>query len=495
MKTEKIHNLLFVSIEDLNDFIEPLEGHPQVKTPNINRLTKTGVLFRNAFAAAPACSPARTAVLFGKMPWDTGIYTNKQHWYHAFNPANTSSIFGLLRRHGYQTWGAGKMFYAGIIEHEWDQYFKEPQDPYPRMSLLQKSFDLKSAMIDYGPCPDEGPQYDERNADLLMKKIGKGAAGQVWSLGIYRPHLPFIAPKSFFDLYPEQVESPPGLKDGLFDPDSTLEVEGIAKEASKRIVGNAAFGRKLKSIQQYSAFLRAYLASVSYADYILGRVLDHLEAQGLRDSTYVVLWSDHGYQFGEKNTFHKFSLWERSLRTPLIISGPSIPHGVCDHPVSNVDVGPTILDLMGVERGPDMDGGISLRGILEGGREVQSRAVVSVYGFTRKASSTTLFGWRKRAPQNRDLQLAWSVRDETHRLVKYWNGGIELYDHRVDSYERENLIPSAHERNIPGELRPVVKALEDEIPANPMPRAPNRQVRRRKPVGEGHFPHWVYGIS
>ncbi|MEP1941612.1 sulfatase-like hydrolase/transferase [Shimia sp.] len=478
-------NLLFVSLEDLNDYVEPLGGHPQVKTPNITRLAARGALFPNTFAAAPACAPARAAVLFGRMPWRTGLYTNKQQWFHAFKPGQDRSLIGVLRDSGFTTWGSGKMFYGGVNDAEWTNYFREPNDPYTRQSVLQQTGQIKAGMIDYGPALSEGPLYDERNATHLKNKMTRGASGQVWSLGIYRPHLPFIAPQRFFDLYPETVEPAPALKERLFDPFSSNEIEGLPREPRNRIVGAGMFGKKLYENQQYNSFLRAYLASISYADWVLGSVLDHLEAEGLTETTYIVLWSDHGYQFGEKNTFHKFSLWERSLRTPMIFAGPDIPTMRIETPVSNVDVGPTLLGLLGVARPQAFVDGQDLRPLFQKMETSALPPVVSCYGFPRV----------KPPAENGELLLAFSVRSATHRLVTYWNGGLELYDHTIDPYEQRNLANGPKYRSVPQDLNDIAHELASYIPQDPAATATPKKVPKKVPDGEGPFPHWVSSIG
>ena len=223
---------------------------------------------------------------------------------------------------------------------------------------------------------------------------------------------------------------------------------------------------------------------MSYADWVLGTVLDHLEAEGLAETTYIVLWSDHGYQFGEKNTFHKFSLWERALRTPMIFAGPDIPAVRVDTPVSNVDVGPTTLGLLGVPRPPDFIDGTDLQPWFQACDEPLP-PVVSCYGYPRL----------KQTSEQDDLLLAFSVRSASHRLVTYWNGGMELYDHRRDPYEHQNLAKGPKYRKVPGDLQDTATGLAAHIPPNPAPSAPPRAVRKTKPKGVGPFPHWITSIG
>ncbi len=476
-------NLLFISIEDLNDYVEPLGGHPDAITPNISRLARSGMLFSRAFASAPACSPSRTAVLFGKWPWDTGIYTNQQNWHSRFKPDHDLSLIGHLRNAGFETHGAGKMFYGGIAESEWTSYFKTPGDPNMRQSVLQKTFNMAAEMLDYGPSLLEGPLYDERTTEHILGLMSPGARGKVWSLGIYRPHLPFVAPRRFFDLYPEKVAAAPALRTRDFDPYSDIETRGLPPAARRRVVKNADFAKRLHQCGEYNAFLRAYLASVTYADHLLGRVLDRLEETGLADNTYIVLWSDHGYHFGERNVFHKFTLWERSLRSPLIFAGPGIAQGEHKEPVSNVDLGKTVSSLMEIQT-PESWAGTNLLPVLHGAARADHPPVVSVYGFKRTDVKAA-------AIQHAPLMLAWSVRTAEWRLIRYWNQGFELYSHKQDPLEHNNLVPGGHIDRLDGHLADVVRTLAEAIPAKKAQAArPTRHNRVSRSDGDQQFPHW-----
>ncbi|RYE55637.1 MAG: hypothetical protein EOP18_05590, partial [Rhizobiaceae bacterium] len=346
--------------------------------------------------------------------------------------------------------------YGGLNPDDWDDYLSEPNDVYRQPSPLNEAFGKNKTKLNYGPSRKQGPLYDERNADYIMQKMQPGMEGQVWSFGIYRPHLPFIAPKQFFDLYPETVEVAPALKERIFDPFSSEEIADLPPEPMRRLVKEEKLGEKLYQSQQYNAFLRAYLASISYADHVLGTVLDRLEEAGLRDNTYVVLWSDHGFHFGEKHVFRKFTLWERSLRTPMLFAGPGIEVGTTDTPVSNLDLGPTLFRLLDIDPGRDWQGS-DLTPILSGSRDVELPPIVSVYSWQKKRAEED-------DDKGEDHVLAWSVRDSRWRLVRYWRGGLELYDHSVDPYEHDNLVPRGKRHLLPEELVPVVEGLEAHIP-------------------------------
>jgi len=354
-------NLLFISLEDLNDWIEPLAGHPQAYTPNLNRLAAMGLCFENAYAAAPACSPSRTATLFSRFPWETGIYGNRHAWYQAFDYGKHQSVIGQLRQGGLTTYGAGKIFHAiyksrssiqKIDQDDWTSYFAGEMTKHPAISQTVRSGDLGS-MSDFGVDISGGPSFDDVNTDWMIDKIVPGAEGTVWAMGVFRPHLPFIVPQEYFDLIPENVSLPPGLGANLFDPGNNGATKGLPEAGKLMSKKTSKTGKVLGKHKEYNQFLRAYLASIAYADAKLGLILDRLETCGLMDNTFIVLWSDHGWQLGEKLAFRKFTLWERALRVPLFVAGPGIKSGRVKEPVSLVDVAPTILSMMELPANPN----------------------------------------------------------------------------------------------------------------------------------------------
>ncbi len=420
-------NILFASIEDLNDWIEPLGGHPQVITPNLKRLAERAMLFENAYAPVPACSPSRTATLFGQSPWETGLYSNDETWRDGYPAGKRLSIPGVMRDAGYETIGAGKIFHKdvrGYDPEDWDEYHR---------GIHHKKYDVISQSVgtgelgrlsDFGPVPDATGCFDAANTDWICERINKGDDKKFWGFGLYRPHLPFIVPQKYFDLYPEVVDVPPGLTGKKFRPGNKAALEGLPPESA--VFANRRIGWILKKFGEYNDFVRAYLASVSYADALLGRVLDRLEETGQMDNTLIVLWSDHGWQFGEKLAFRKFTLWERALRVPLMFAGPSIEAGRSNTPVSLIDIFPTLLARAGGAPKHKLSG-VDLSPILTGQGDIDRNHVVSVWG-----------NW----PNDGSEQLAFTLRSRAHRYTVYWKGGEELYDSEADPFERANLLAS-----------------------------------------------------
>ncbi len=460
-------NILFLSIEDLNDWIAPLGGHPDAVTPNLTRLAARTMVFDHAYAAAPACSPSRTSTLYGQQPWETGIYGNFHKPDHLYPRGMRLSLVGVLRDAGFDTIGAGKVFHVfpKQFDHdEWSEWNPDAPDDFPPISATAKSGD-PGANGDFGPDDADRPQYDERNTDWIVARMRPGAEGQFWALGIYRPHLPFIVPRKYFDMLPERVADPPGLGMNAFDPDNEARLAGLPRPARRLIRMNAGLGQTLHRHGEYHAFLRAYLASIAYADALLGRVLDRMDETGLWDNTMVVLWSDHGWQLGEKLAFRKFTLWERALRVPLFIGGPGIAPGRIAEPVGLIDLAPTVLSLAGTPV-PGRFSGQDLGPALAGSPERLRGHALSVWGAELD----------RPAPK-----LAFSVRTRDHRFIRYWTGAEELYDHSNDPFEHHNLL---HDPDPAGRarLKPVIDRLNGLLPgetAAPIRTRPRNAGRRR----------------
>ncbi|MEM9716064.1 MAG: sulfatase-like hydrolase/transferase [Pseudomonadota bacterium] len=433
---DRPENILFLSVEDLNDYITPLGGHPDAVTPNLQRLADRGALFTNAMSTSPACSPARTATMFGQAPWRTGIYFNEHKHWHFYPKASALSLPGYLKSLGWKTYGTGKIFhgrYDCLDMADWSDYFYKPQDKLPAYSKVLKSGMVKP-MMDFGAAPRGEPLWDDFNFDFIQSKITPEARGCFWAYGVYRPHLPFIAPEEYFDLIPEQPSNPPGLYPNAYgDHDPTYE---RLPEAARMLLWRSAFnGRKMKRTGEYYPYLRAYLASSAYADALIGKVLDRLEETGQADKTLIVLWSDHGQQFGEKTGFRKFTLTERSLRVPIMISGPGISPSKVGDAVSLLDIYPTLLSYLGLDAPHHLDGQ-DLTPLISGDQNSLRGHAVSVWG----------------VEEGMDFNPALTVRTKTHRYCFYWNGEEELYDHRTDPFEHHNLAAGADQASLIEEL-------------------------------------------
>lgn len=426
-------NVLFIAVDDLNDWVGCLEGHPQAKTPNIDALAKKGVLFEQAYCAAPLCHPSRTAIMTGLRPSTTGVYGNLNWFRDMPEYSDWVTLPQYFRQHGYLAWGGGKLYHQAHGKFSdaaaWDHVYSTHTGaiPPPEQERYQhglrskfESNPILARLIDWGPT--EHPI--ETNPDW---KTAEGAAQFLkrdhekpffLGCGIYLPHLPWYAPRKFFDMHPlEGIELPPYKADDFDD------IPAIGKRMGERHI------RHIRESGQWKEAVRGCLASDSFADACVGHVLDALENSRYRDNTIVVLWGDHGYDVGEKK-IAKSALWEQTTRTPLIIYAPGeVPSGIpangktCTSPVSLLDLYPTLIELCGLPKREGLEG-------------------------------------RSLAPlvSNPDMEWPWpaiithsphwhgtnhAVRSREFHYIHYNDGGEELYDNEADPYQWKNLASDA----------------------------------------------------
>lgn len=406
-------NVLFIAIDDMNDWVGFLDGHPQAKTPNMDQLAKRGVNFTNAHCIAPACSPCRLGLLLGVEPFHSGLYP----FYDQTKIPDSvlskyTSLPKLFRQNGYQTFGAGKIFH-GVKENtdDWDHY--RTHTPSGLNRAVEKGYQQnKSSKMSF--CPTTNPLADHPDyqvADYGIKVIQQDHDQPFFlAVGIVKPHLPFICPQPFFDMQAESIEPPPILADDLQD------IPWVGRSMAK--LGDDFKFRKDKSWEKVH---RAYLACNSWADYNVGRVIDALESSRYAKNTIIVLWSDHGFHQGEKRSFRKFSLWEEATRVPFIILDPrpgQMKSGICNEAVSLINVYRTLGELSGIEVPQYVDGTSLVKQIRNPAAKVTAPAITT---------------WGRGN---------YSLRDDHWRYTRYFDGTEELYDHRNDPNEWNNLAES-----------------------------------------------------
>ena len=464
---ERRPNVLFIALDDLNDWVGSLGGKTGIKTPNIDRLASEGILFTKAYCSAPSCTPSRTSILTGKSPSTTGIYDLiRYHW--RDNPilADAVTLPQHFRNHGYRTMGSGKIFHAlswinenyGTNQNDarsWNEYFPSvdqpmPQDTWPEGSQ-QSDHVIKWQPVakaeenrvppyyfDFSPLdiPDDSTS-DYQVASWASEQLQQAHDTPFFlAAGFFRPHIPWFVPKKYFDLYPlEDIDLPLSPEDDLEDLGETGRQIGAERRRWHQWLVNNGLWKEA---------LQAYMASVSYADAQIGRILDALANGPNADNTIVILWSDHGFHLGEKQTWEKFTLWEESGRIPLIIKAPgvSIPGSRFNKPVSLLDIYPTLADLCDL---PDVEGldGESLKPYIVNPDEEDDRFVVTTFGYMNHA-----------------------VRSSRWRYICYEDGSEELYDHDHDSGEFYNLATKK-------EYEGVKRVLKRKIPkANVKPYRP-----------------------
>lgn len=421
-------NILFIAIDDLNDWVGVLGGHPKASTPNIDRLAARGTLFTNAHAPSTLCNPSRTAILTGLRPSTTGVYVNAPDWRTVDRLTGVPTLPRYFRDRGYRTLGAGKLFHGhtysaagfrGFNDPDaWDAFYPsidrqlpDERRPFRRPSNgnpIGEFFDWS------GLSADDSAMGDGQVVSWAERQLATATDGpRFLGVGIYRPHLPWYVPRSYFDRYPlEDIELPLTLADDLDDvPDAALRDarSGFlpAMELHDWIVGE----------DRWAEGVRGYLASISFADAMVGRLLDALDRSGRVDETLIVLWSDHGWHLGQKQRWRKSTLWEEATRVPMIIVAPGVtaPGSRTARPVSLLDLYPTLTALAGLEM-PAHTEGTSLVPLLENPDAPWEHAALTTYGYRNHA-----------------------VRDGRYRYIRYADGSEELYDHERDPHEWTNL--------------------------------------------------------
>tara|TARA_A100001391_G_scaffold204777_2_gene201725 strand:+ start:210 stop:1727 length:1518 start_codon:yes stop_codon:yes gene_type:complete len=403
-------NVLFIAIDDMNDWTGFLGGHPQAHTPNMDALARRGVNFTNAHCVAPACSPCRLGLLYGVEPFHSGLYPFYNH--DKIQPWITEHYTSLpktLRDQGYQTYGAGKIFHSSThYDIDWSDYHQVQKTKL--VYAPEQGYQIgKSDKMAF--CPTTNPlteHPDYQVADYGIEVLSdKHDQPFFLAVGIVKPHLAFVCPEQFFEMIEQPVQAP------LIRNGDLADVPWAG-----RSMANLGDDFKFRNDEAWQRVRHAYLACITWADFNIGRVLDALAASPHAKNTVVVVWSDHGYHLGEKRSFRKFSLWEEATRVPLIIYDPRRHVGEpenCVEPVSLIDLYRTITELAGVEAPQYVDGD-SLVPQLDNPSEAIPEPAITTWG-----------------------RGNYSLRDARYRYTRYFDGGEELYDHQTDLQEWTNL--------------------------------------------------------
>ena len=409
-------NVLFIAIDDLNDWVEPLNGHPQVQTPHMNALAARGTVFSNAHTQAPICSPSRTSLLTGRRPSSTGIY-GLAPWFREVEALkDIVSLPQHFSQNGYKTYSTGKIYHGGYGRQEGDNEFDElgpPSSigPKPEQKIIGFTPGGNHPLMDWGTFPHEDEDKgDWQVASWAVEKLNEKPQEPFFlSAGFFLPHVPLFATQKWFDMYPDEtLQMPPILEDDRDDtPRFSWYMHWDLPEPRAKWLEEANESRHL---------VQAYLASISFVDSQVGRILDALESNGLAENTVVVLWSDHGYHLGEKDISGKNTLWDRSTRVPLIFAGPGVSErAVVDSPAELLDIYPTLIDLCN----------LSSRDGLEGH---------SLLPQLQDADAPR--AWPAITTHNHDNH---GVRTKEWRFIQYADGSQELYNMQEDPNEWTNL--------------------------------------------------------
>lgn len=556
-------NILFIAIDDQNDWIGPMGGHPMAKTPYLDQLANRGTTFLNAHCNAPLCNPSRTSLLLGLRPTTTGIY-GLAPWFRTLPEwKDRVALPQHFANHGYRTAATGKIYHGGTGNgYRNDRILAKLKDQVEVkfngvglaavMSRFEKTLDFP-IIIDEKALEDEGISLDEkitlqlsqevsfRNALKLVldplnltwviedgvmrittkptspavtrvydsnakkgnspavvpefqvtapfggvgtkppkKLVGDTPMGNnplmdwgVWPLdnddsqkgdyqvaswtveqiksaprdqpffiaaGFFLPHVPCYATQKWFDLYPDDDSVLPTILEGdrTDTPRFSWYIHWELPEPRLKWV---------KENNQWRNLVRSYLASTSFVDAQIGRLLTALEESGHAENTIVVVWGDHGWHLGEKEITGKNTLWDDGTRVPLLFAGPGIAKGQrCTQPAELLDIYPTLIDLTGVSNRNDLEG-LSLLPQLKNANAKRERPAVTSHN-----------------------QGNHGVRSERWRYIHYADGSEELYDMINDPNEWKNIVGDPA-------MKPIIDDHKKWLPKIDLPPAPNSANR------------------
>jgi iduronate 2-sulfatase len=443
----KMPNVLFISIDDLNDWTGALKGHPQAKTPNLDKLCDEGFLFTNAHCSQAVCTASRNSLLSGIHPSKSGWYSSTSAMVKTYDQVmqDHKMLPQYFKDNGYKTMAVGKVFHNGVSDYKdktmdfWDEVapaYNVPKDlkdrgdgyggtkfyPFPKngsqiIAHYGKNYNSGHSLcwgaLDREDMPG-GKMFDELISEWAVSKLSEDHEKPFFlAVGFIRPHVPYTAPKEYFDLYNlEEIVIPEVPDNEMADiPDMGKSIAfGTIRTGDHYAVVNL-------SDSYWKELVYGYLACISFVDDQAGKVIESLENSRYSDNTIVVLWSDHGQHLGEKKHWRKQALWEESTKVPLYFKVPGQKnHGLtCNRAVSLLDIYPTLVDLCGLPETEKL-GGNSLVPLIHNPDMDWDKPVLSTWYY-----------------QNH------SVRSEHWRYIHYRDGSEELYDHRVDPGEHINL--------------------------------------------------------
>ena len=444
-------NVLLIAVDDLNDWIGCMGGHPQANTPNLDKLAAMGVLFTNAHCQSPVCNPSRASLMTSLYPSTTGIYFLNPDI--AESPVASKNTLMPQRFvvEGYHVTGVGKLFHngPGLNEKYIPNYGGRFGDFGPMPDEKISSFP-GHPLWDWGVYPERDDQMpDHKIASWAIEHLAEKHDSALWmGVGFYRPHVPQFAPQKWFDMYPlETLQLPDVIENDLED----ISPYGIDITRLNHVSPTHEW---VTENDQWKPLVQSYLACVSFVDAQVGRVLDALENSEISDNTYIVLFSDHGFHLGEKERWAKRSIWQDGAGVPMIIAGPGIPAGKkCNQPVQLLDIYPTLLALTGLEADP-MHEGHSLVPLLENPEAEWPHLARTSFG-----------------PGN------YAILSESYRFIQYNDGSEEFYDRTKDPNEWYNVVMDP-------EYSDIIKKHRDQIPRE-----------RYEILGKGSTGHLSYSAS
>ncbi len=448
-------NVLFVAVDDLRPELG-CYGNPILQSPNIDALASQGLVFTHAYCQQAVCSPSRSSLLTGARPDTTKVWDLRTHFRTAIPDVVT--LPQLFKNNGYFVQGMGKIYHGGYNDPEsWSVPWTTPKGgarPTPGADPDAKPLPRRSkkgalrGQGGRGPAFEafDGPDnalHDGALADMAIEALEQVKSKEqpfFLAVGFIKPHLPFVAPKKYWDLYdPQRIPMAPNRflpKDApdyaLLERNELWSYDGVPNDAHLP----DDYARQLK---------HGYYAAASYMDAQLGRVLEALDRLGLRDNTIIVLWGDHGWKLGEHDRWCKHSNVENDTNAPLIMSVPGMKHRgeKTDALVEFVDIYPTLADLAGLPKPGHLEGSSAAPLLLNPDLPWKTAAFSQ---YPRDAHQKHLMGYSMRMKRYRFTQ--WVVREHPSTV-----DAVELYDHDTDPQENVNIAANPKNTRLVSQLR------------------------------------------
>lgn len=423
------YNVLFIAVDDLNDWTGFLGGHPQTLTPNMDKLAKQSMVFEKAYCAASVCNPSRAAIMSGLKPSTTGVYQNGDKPFDLAIFKNSMMLPQYFSKYGYKTYSRGKIYHTPETGKETWDYWNRVDGNYgekPKVEGFMSNGIPSGEMsdnMDWYPTDEKVEKTpDYLNAYWASELLKKDLDSSFFiACGIFRPHLEWNVPKEFYDKFP--------VDDIILPTVLETDLEDVKDDTNKKREPTKEY-KTIKKYNKQKHAVQAYLASINYADYCIGVLLDALENSKYKENTIVVLWGDHGWHLGEKLRYKKFTLWEEACRVPLIIKAPGITKAGSrsGRTVNLLDLYPTLVELAGLPKNEKNEGNSIV-------------PLLKIPNLGWHYPSLTQMG------EGRN-----TIRTEKWRYIRYADNAEELYNHETDSLEWVNLADKKEYASVKAEL-------------------------------------------
>ncbi|WP_159083948.1 sulfatase [Saccharobesus litoralis] len=449
-KPDKPLNVLMIAIDDLNNW-GGAWGGPAI-TPNLDQLAAQSSFFRNAYSAVPACNPSRVAVMTGQRSETTGAYLNETNFRTLPGGQDKVTMPQYFRKLGYEATAAGKIFHhprgqkakPAVMSDDisWDYQEAGPTGTGGYQDYVNEQGWAKwhGGIAEYEGLPIIpyirkhgiwGPiqQTDEQTGDYHTAKYCADYLEKTHdkpfflACGIFRPHSPQLAPQKYFDMYPlEDIKLPDVPADDMQD------IPNIAQHNWSSGFAKLVMSRP----EEWKRAVQGYLASTTFADAMIGHILEAFNNSQYADNTVLVLWSDHGFQLGHKNRWEKFTFWKQGAGAPFIIKAPGVKPAIIDNPVSLIDIYPTLIELMQTPSKDDLDG-VSLAPLMQQPKQAWPHPAIITY----------------QQGNNAILLDKWNY-------IQYRDGSQELYNQHQDPEEYHNLAADPQYKSVIDKLKTFI---------------------------------------